>query len=360
MIRLLVFAGTVEGRMFIEEFRRAVNGPYRMREWVHNSYLLFEKNPSYYEPVSGPDLIRFALMDDDNAMLAGFRNGEIDFIEEMPVDEIPSLLTSGELKIVPYLGTYFVCFNNQRAPFTDARVRKAFSLAIDRNYIVNQITQTGEMPATAYVPSGIVDAGGGGTDFRRTGGDYYKVGAGDYAANVAEAKQLLAAAGYPEGRGFPVVEYAYNTNDRHKAIGEALQNMWHTALGVNVTLANQDWAVFLDNRKEGNYQIARHGWIADYNDPISFLDMWVTGGGNDDAQYAVAEYDRLIASAKSTSVPAERMRFMHQAEDIFMGRDHAVAPIYFYTQKYMMNPKLSGLYYTPLGFFYFTQIKIAP
>jgi oligopeptide transport system substrate-binding protein len=147
------------------------NGPYRLREWTHNSYLLFEKNPNYYEPVSGPDLIRFALMDDDNAQLAGFRSGEIDFIEEMPVDEIPSLLASGELNIVPYLGTYFVCFNNQRAPFTDARVRKAFSLAIDRNYIVNQITQTGEMPATAYVPSGIVDAGGGGTDFRRTGGE---------------------------------------------------------------------------------------------------------------------------------------------------------------------------------------------
>ncbi|MDR1429819.1 MAG: peptide ABC transporter substrate-binding protein [Spirochaetaceae bacterium] len=336
------------------------NGPYRLREWTHNSYLLFEKNPNYYDPASGPDLIRFALMDDDNAMLAGFRNGEIDFIEEMPVDEIPSLLANGELKIVPYLGTYFVCFNNQKAPFTDARVRKAFSLAIDRNYIVNQITQTGELPATAYVPSGIVDAGGGGTDFRQVGGGYYKTGTSDYQANVEEARQLLAAAGFPGGRGFPVVEYAYNTNDRHRAIGEALQDMWHTALGVNVTLANQDWAVFLDNRKVGNYQIARHGWIADYNDPISFLDMWVTGGGNDDAQYAVPEYDRLIAGAKATSVPAERMRFMHQAEDILMGRDHAVGPIYFYTQKYMMNPKLSGLYYTPLGFFYFTQIKIAP
>ncbi|MDR1212100.1 MAG: peptide ABC transporter substrate-binding protein [Spirochaetaceae bacterium] len=336
------------------------NGPYRLREWVHNSYLLFEKNPNYYDPASGPDLIRFALMDDDNAQLAGFRNGEIDFIEEMPVDEIPTLLANGELNIVPYLGTYFVCFNNQKAPFTDVRVRKAFSLAIDRNYIVSQITQTGELPATAYVPSGIVDAGGGGTDFRQVGGAYYKTGTADYQANVEEARQLLAAAGYPGGRGFPVVEYAYNTNDRHRAIGEALQDMWRTALGVNVTLANQDWAVFLDNRKVGNYQIARHGWIADYNDPISFLDMWVTGGGNDDAQYAVPEYDRLIANAKSTSVPADRMRFMHQAEDIVMGRDHAVGPIYFYTQKYMINPKLSGLYYTPLGFFYFTQVKIAP
>jgi oligopeptide transport system substrate-binding protein len=332
------------------------NGPYRMKEWVHNSYLLFEKNPNYYAPAAGPDNIRFALMDDDNAQLAGFRSGELDFIENVPVDEIPALLASGELKIADYLGTYFVSINTQRAPFTDPRVRKAFTLAIDRDYIISQITRTGEKPASGFVPSGTSDAAAG-SDFRKTGGDYYSIKSADYQKNVAEAKRLLAEAGYPGGAGFPVVEYIYNTNDRHQAIAEALQNMWNTALGVTVTLSNQDWAVFLDTRKNGDYSIARDGWIGDYNDPINFLDMFLTGGGNNNSQYANPEYDRLIAAAKGTAVQADRMRYLHQAEDLLVGADYAVGPIYFYTQPYMINPALSGMYYTPLGYFFFTNVK---
>ncbi|MDR3146928.1 MAG: peptide ABC transporter substrate-binding protein, partial [Treponema sp.] len=256
------------------------NGPYRMKEWVHNSYLLFEKNPNYYAPVAnGPDNLRFVLMDDANAMLVGFRSGELDFIENVPVDEIPSLLASGELNIADYLGTYFVSINTQRAPFTDPRVRKAFTLVIDREYIINQITRTGQKPASGFVPAGMSDAAPG-SDFRQTGGDYYSINSADYQNNIAEAKRLLAEAGYPNGAGFPVVEYIYNTNDAHRAIAEALQDMWRTSLGVTVTLSNQDWAVFLDTRKNGDYSIARDGWIGDYNDPINFLDMFLTGGGN--------------------------------------------------------------------------------
>jgi oligopeptide transport system substrate-binding protein len=336
------------------------NGPYRLKEWVHNSYLLVEKNPNYYAPVSGPDKIRFALMDDDNAMLASFRNKETDFMETPPVDETPGLLASGELKIADYLGTYYLSINNQKAPFTDARVRKAFSLAIDRNYIVEQITRSGQKPASGFVPSGLYDAAGAGTDFRQTGGDYYSIAAADYEKNVAEAQSLLADAGYPNGQGFPVVEYLYNTNDAHRAIGEALQDMWHTALGVTVTLSNQDWAVFLDTRKLGNYMLARDGWIGDYNDPINFLDMFLTGGGNNNSQYKSPAFDALIAQAKSTAVQADRMRYLHQAEDILVGEDASVAPIYFYTQPYMINPKLSGMYYTPLGYFFFQNVQIAP
>lgn len=335
------------------------NGPYRMKEWVHNSYLLFEKNPHYYAPAAeGPDNLRFALMDDDNAILAGFKSGELDFIENIPVDEIPTLLASGELKIADYLGTYYVSINTQRAPFTDPRVRKAFTLAIDRDYIINQITRTGQKPASGFVPAGMADAEAG-SDFRQTGGDYYGITPADYEKNVAEAKRLLAEAGYPGGAGFPVVEYIYNTNDAHRAIAEALQDMWRTALGVTVTLSNQDWAVFLDTRKTGGYSIARDGWIGDYNDPINFLDMFITGGGNNNSQYANPEYDRLIAAAKGTAVQADRMRYLHQAEDLLVGADYAVGPIYFYTQMYMMNPALSGMYYTPLGYFFFTNVKSA-
>jgi oligopeptide transport system substrate-binding protein len=334
------------------------NGPYRLKEWVHNSYLLFEKNPNYYAPVAdGPDNLRFALMDDDNAHLAGFKSGELDFIETVPVDEIPTLLASGELKIADYLGTYFVSINTQKAPFTDPRVRKAFTLVIDRNYIINQITRTGQKPASGFVPAGMADAAGAGSDFRKTGGDYYSINPADYEKNVAEAKRLLAEAGYPNGAGFPVVEYIYNTNDAHRAIAEALQDMWRTTLGVTVTLSNQDWAVFLDTRKNGDYSIARDGWIGDYNDPINFLDMFLTGGGNNNSQYKNPEYDRLIAAAKGTAVQADRMRYLHQAEDLLVGADYAVGPIYFYTQTYMMNPALSGMYYTPLGYFFFTNVK---
>ncbi|MDR2537649.1 MAG: peptide ABC transporter substrate-binding protein, partial [Treponema sp.] len=186
------------------------NGPYRLKEWVHNSYILVEKNPNYYAPVSGPDNIRFALMDDDNAMLAAFRNKEVDFMETPPVDEIPGLLASGELKVADYLGTYYVSINNQKAPFTDPRVRRAFSLAIDRNYIVEQITRAGQKPASGFVPSGLYDAAGAGSDFRQTGGNYYSIAKEDYNKNVAEAQRLLAEAGYPNGQGFPVVEYLYN------------------------------------------------------------------------------------------------------------------------------------------------------
>jgi oligopeptide transport system substrate-binding protein len=330
------------------------NGPYRLKEWVHNSYLLYEKNPNYYAPVTGPEFLRFVLMDDENAMLNSFRAGELDFIEQVPVDEIPTLLRSNELNIADYLGIYYISFNTQRAPFNNPDVRKAFTLAIDRNYIVNQITRTGQKPASGFVPAGMTDAQVG-SDFRRTGGDYYSLSDADYQANITEAKRLLAQAGYPEGRGFPVVEYLYNTNDGHRSIAEALQNMWRTSLGVNVTIGNQEWNVFLDTRKKGDFMFARDGWIGDYNDPIGFLDMFVTGGGNNNSQYANMEYDALIARIKGTTSQADRMRMMHEAEDILVGRDMAVSPLYFYTQSYMINSRVKGAFYTPLGYFFFSK-----
>lgn len=331
------------------------NGPYKMKEWSHNAYILAEKNAEYYDYANlGPETIRFTLLDDANAMLAAYKSGELQFIEEVPTDEIANYLASGEMEIADYIGTYYVCFNTEDEIFSDPKIRKAFSLAIDRNYIVENVTQTGEVPATGFVPSGVYDAeGSGGDDFRTVGGEYYSVAADDYEKNCEEAKALLAEAGYPNGEGFPTVEYMYNTDDRHKAIGEALQNMWQTVLGVNVTLNNQDWNVFLQTRKDGDYQIARNGWIADYNDPCSFLDMWYTDGGNNDAQYSNKDYDAFIDAAKATSVQADRMKAFHDAEDLLMGTDGVHAPIYFYTQKYMLDDSISGMYYTPLGYFFF-------
>lgn len=333
------------------------NGQYKMAEWSHNEYIKLVPSETYYDVDKlGPKVIKFALMDDTNAIYAAYRSGSLNFIQEVPVDEIPGLLSSGELKVHPYLGTYYCCFNTSKAPFDDVRVREAFSLVIDRNYIVENVTKTGQKPATAFVPSGISDAPGAKDDFRAVGGDYMDVSAEKYQENCERARQLLAEAGYPNGEGFPIVEYLYNTSDNHRLIGEALQNMWQTELGVTVNLVNQEWNTFLDTRKNGDYSIARNGWIADYNDPMSFLDMWLTGGGNNDAQYSNPDYDALIMQAKSTSDLAERMSLMHQAEDILMGQDVVHAAIYFYTDKYMAQG-IKGMYFTPLGYYFFGYCK---
>ena len=329
------------------------NGAYKLKEWTHNSQIVVEKNENYYDVENlGPETITFKLMDGQNAMLSGFNSGELDFIEDVPQAEIANLIASGDMKIVDYLGTYYVCFQTQKAPFDNPILRVAFTLAVDRIYIVDKVTQSGQVEASAYVPSGISDAEEG-SDFRKVGGDYYDPTKDAYEASCEKARQLLAEAGYTNGEGFPVVEYLYNTSDAHKAVAEALQNMWEQELGVTVTLNNQEWASFLQTRKNGDYSIARNGWISDYNDPVSFLDMWVTGGGNNDAQYSNPDYDAAIEAAKATSDPEERMKAFHEAEDILIGQDSVLAPIYFYTQPYMLNPDIDGMYYTPLGYFFF-------
>ena len=332
------------------------NGPYKMESWDHNQTIKMVKNPEYYDADSyTAEKINFHLKDDHNAIYASYRSGELDFIGAFaPTEEIPNLIASGELNVRPQIGTYFVCFNNKKAPFDNPDVRKAFSLAIDRNFIIEQVTQAGQVPAPAYVPNGIYDAKGTeGEEFRKVGGEYYSVKAEDYEKNCEEARKLLEKAGYKDGKGFPEVTYLYNTNDAHKAIGEALQNMWQQVLGVTVTLSNQEWNVFINERQQGNYEIARHGWVADFNDPMSFLDMWLTGGGNNDAKYENPEYDKLIKEAKATADQTKRMELMHKAEDILIKDDGVVAPIYFYTSTDMLKPNVKGLYYVPLGFYFF-------
>ena len=334
------------------------NGPYRMSERVPNSHITLVKNERYYNVEAlGPDTITFRLMDDANAILNSYRSGELQFIQSIPVDEVASYLASGELHVDDYLGTYYVCFQTKQPPFDDVRVRKAFSLVIDRNYIVRQITQTGQMPADAFVPYGMADADPEGKDFRTVGGGYYSVSEADYAANCEEARRLISEAGYPNGEGFPAVEYLYNTGSQHRAVAEALQQMWQKELGVTVTLNNQEWGAFLQTRNQGNFSLARSSWTADYNDPMCFLDMWVTGGGNNDAQYSSAAYDAAIAAAKSTSDPQARMDSMHQAERILIEEDAVVAPIYFYTQMYLLDDTVSGVYYTPLGYYLFLYAR---
>jgi len=334
------------------------NGPYMVEEWAHDSYILMKKNPNYWNAsaVTGPDKIKFLLMDDDNAILAAFENGEILFADSMPNDEIDAWRSKPEFNLQGQLGTYYVSFNVQKPPLDNPLVRKALILAVDRNYIVEKIGKAGQQPAGAYVPTGLSDADPN-QEFREVGGNYYSVAKEDYEKNLEEARKALAEAGYPNGEGLPTIEYLYNEGTGHQLIGEALQQMWKE-IGVNVTLASQEWNTFLDTRKNGDYYIARNGWLADYNDPITFLDMWITGGGNNDAQWSNKEYDELIRRVKSSSDRKERMELMHKAEDILF-EEWVLCPIYFYVDIYLKSEKLDGFYSSPLGFKYFmyTQIK---
>ncbi len=332
------------------------NGPWKLEEWAHDSYIRMVPNEHHYDVANlGPTALTFQLMADANSILAGYNSNELQFITEVPVDETAALLASGELGIVDYVGTYYVTYQTEIEPFNDPLVRQAFTLAIDSQYIVEQVTQQGQVPAAGFVPSGVYDADPTGDDFRTVGGDFWAVPIDEatYEANCEKARELLAEAGYPDGEGFPVVTYLYNTNDTHKAVGEALQSMWQTQLGITVQLQNQEWNAFLESRKNGDFQIARNGWIADYNDPMSFLEMWVTGGGNNDAQYSSEAYDAAIAAVKETADQEERMALMHEAEDILMAQDWVLGPIYFYTNPYMLKDNIDGVFYTPLGYYIF-------
>ena len=336
------------------------NGPFKMESWTHDAEIVMVPNENYYNAASiSIDSLTFALMDDANAQLTAFQNGDLNFMQNPPPDEVASLLADGTLIAGDYLGTYYACFNNSQAPFDDVNVRKAFNLAIDRNYIVEMVTQAGEIPAGAWVPESVVDAEGtDGPDFREVGGDFWSTAEEDYEANCEQARELLAQAGYPHGEGFPETTYLYNTDDKHQAVAEALQQMWSTVLGVDVTLNNQDWNVFLETRSAGNYSICRNGWIADYNDPVSFLDMFMTDNGNNDAHYANPEYDAMMTTVLSDSDAAGRMELMHQAETLLCETDCAIAPLYYYSQPYMVSDNVHGMFYTPLGNFIFTYATV--
>ena len=314
-----------------------------------------KQNSNYYGVKElGPDTINFHLMEDQNTILASFENGEILFGDDLPSEEIERMTGKG-LYIEGQLGTYFLCLNVKDEALKDANVRKALSLAIDRNYLIESVSKGGEQPADTFVPTGLSDVDST-TEFHDVADKWWSVDPADYAANVEQAKQLLADAGYPNGEGFPTIELIINPG--HESIAEAVIYMWKQELGINVTIASQDWAVFIETRKSGEYQIARHGWLADYNDPISFLDMWTTGGGNNDAQYSNPEYDALIAQVKASSDRTERIGLMHQAEAI-LAKDVPVIPLYFYTDKYLKSDKLQGFYTSPLGFKYFMYTSVA-
>jgi len=320
------------------------NGPFKLVEWSHNEKMVFEKNPTYWDKDKVKlSKITYFMVEDETTALSMFQSGQLDASSTVPVSELPKLVASGDAQILPYLGTYYYQVNVTKKPFSDVRVRKALLLAIDRKSITESITQGGQIPALAYVPYGIADALPG-SDFRKASQEtFYKDN------DLATAKALLAEAGYPDGKGFPSFSLLYNTSNAHKSIAEAIQQMWNKNLGITCTLKSEEWGVYLDDRTNLNYSVARAGWIGDYMDPNTFLDMWVTGGGNNDTGWSNKTYDALIAKAKATTDPTARMATLHAAEKILM-TDMPILPIYYYTNPLLLSKSIKNFYQSTLGF----------
>lgn len=325
------------------------DGPYIMKSWNHDSKIVFVKNPYYYDKkdiVSNE--IDWMLMSDSNAVLAAYKSGKLDLAEDYPTDELAGLVKSGDAKINSLLAVYYYVFNCSKAPFNNPKVRQALTLAVDRSYLVKTVDKGGQTPAGAFVPFGVPDAADQ-TDFRKTGGSYLPTTTNK--ETLAKAKRLLAEAGYPNGKGFPITEIKFVTNEGNQKIAEFIQSEWKNNLGITVTLSNEEGSVYLSDKAAGNYGIACNGFSGDYNDPMTFLDLYTSQSGNNDAGYSNTEYDRLIEQAKVTSNQKQRMATLHKAEKILMS-DLPVMPIYYYTDPDLISPNLQGEVHSIFGYKY--------
>jgi oligopeptide transport system substrate-binding protein len=320
----------------------AGNGPFKLAAWEHNKQIVLEKNGHYWdrENVKLEKLV-ITLVSDSHTELAMFEKGQIDIAETPPYREIERLAQGGQLQVSPDLSNEYYMFNTKVKPFDQVLVRKALSLAIDREALVTSLTKGGEMAAYAFVPPG-VQGPAPGQDYRSLGAKLIE------GFNPAEAKRLLAEAGFPEGRDFPVIELLLDDNQNHKAVAEAITGMWREHLGVQSKIVEQEYRVYLNTMFARDYQVARVGWIADYNDPMTFLDMWVTGNDNNLADWENAEYDRLIGSATGSGDRAVRNGLMFEAEKILMD-ELPIVPIYYYTNPYLERESVKGVIHPSFG-----------
>ena len=328
------------------------NGRYTLTTFAHESQLILEKSKTYWEKASTKlDKVTCMLSDDDNAILAAFKAGDLDLADSFPTDELAALRATPEYTQFGQIGLYYLeiqQIDGGIAQLKDANVRKALSLAIDRAYINQTVFADSRIPAYSLIPFGIPDATAG-SDFRKTAGD--AVGgdmSADYAANVVKAKELLAAAGYPNGEGFPKLEFSVNENTGHQAVAEAVMQMWKENLGIDVEIATMDWATFQDYRKTSDCEIARQGWIGDYTDPATFFDLFTSTAGTNDGHYNNPKYDELVISARTEQDTAKRMDLYHQAEAIIMN-DMPIIPIVFYADDVLSQANFTGFGVTGTG-----------
>ncbi|MHB8107259.1 MAG: peptide ABC transporter substrate-binding protein [Candidatus Cryosericum sp.] len=318
------------------------DGPFTLTQWSHNNKMVFEKSPTYWDRNSVKlTKITYLMVEDESTALSMYQSGQLDASSTVPLSELPRLVASGDVRILPYLATLFYRVNVTKAPFNDARVRRALLLAINRKSITQSITRGGQVPALAIVPNGMPDALPG-SDFRTLGGSFYK------DDDIATAKALLAQAGYPNGKGFPSFSLLFNTSDLTKTICEAIQQMWKKNLGITCTLRNEELGVFVDDLIHMNFNLALVQWTGDYMDPSTFLYMFVTGGGSSHTGWSNKAYDALVAKAKATVDPKARMAALHAAEKILM-TEVPILPIYYCTSPVLLSKHIKNFYQSALG-----------
>ncbi len=316
------------GKDWVKPGKIVSNGPFRLVSWVPQKELVLEKNPQHWDAGTVRlQKVVFLPTDDVNTAYKQFLAGDSDWIPTVPPAQIDSARNRPEFYVTPYLGTYYFRFNITKPPMSDVRIRKALSMAVDRESLTKFVTKAGEIPTSTFVPGGMRG---------------YE-GVRGFPFDVVAAKKLLAEAGYSDGKGFPKVELLYNTNELHRVVTQAVQQMWKEHLGIQVELVNVEWKVYLARQSSLDYQISRAGWIGDYVDPNTFLDMWITGGGNNQTGWSNKRYDELIAQAACKIVNAkDRMRALQEAEKLLVVDEIPIMPLYTYVNKGMLSRRVKG------------------
>ncbi|MBR0156375.1 MAG: peptide ABC transporter substrate-binding protein [Clostridia bacterium] len=339
-----------------------VNGPFKISEWVHDSYIKMVPNEKYYDyNYIGPGSIKWYLSNDENAILSSYQSGEYAFCENFPTEQIAALKSSGDLTIAPYVGDYYLYLNCEKIP--DWRVRAAINLCIDRDFIVENVTMGGQVPATGFVPTGITDNAG--KDWTETNPNvlyawlqeqYPDYDLTSLAYRQELAKKLLADAVADGYDASVTIEYMFNTSESHKKIATAVQNDVKNVLGLNMTLTNQEWNVYTNGLGEHTFGVARLGWIADYNDAITFLELFTNDNSYNYGLWKSDAYTEKIMAAKGLPGGAERDNNMIEAEKImFSEGGFPMAPLYYYTNLFCIKG-YNNAWYTPFGHFLFMYV----
>jgi ABC-type oligopeptide transport system, periplasmic component len=332
------------------------NGPFYMTEWVPGSHITFSKNPYYWNADAIKlDRLKFVLMEDSNAAYSAYQTGEVLMIKDVPTEEIPSLTGTDDFYVDPIIGTYYISLNIQKAPFDDVNVRKALSLAIDREYVASTLMQGTYTAAGNFMGPGWMDTDG--TEFmsNANGGKPY-IDTTNFEANLEEAKQLLADAGYPDGEGFPTISYTTNDAGYHKVVAEYLQQAW-AELGIDLQVNIVEWSSFTPMRRSGDFEVARNGWVGDYSDPSNMLELFCTTNGNNDGKFSNADFDAAIDTSRSTLDAAERSTALHTAEDILMDQAGCI-PLAYYNDFWLQSSKITGAWHSAYGYWYFMYADI--
>lgn len=327
------------------------NGAFYIGEWVPGSHITMIKNPNYWN-ASAIKLgsLKFVLMDDANAAYSAYQAGELSLIKEVPTEEIPSLVGNPEYRVEPMMGTYYLSMNLNDPAFENKDFRKALNLAIDREYVANTLMQGTYAPASNLVGPGWIDTDGA-TPFQdnSNGGKPY-IDTTNHEANIEEAKKLLDSAGYPEGKGSPVLTYTTNPEGYNKAVAEYLQQAW-AEIGVTMNVDIVEWKSFSPMRRNGDFVIARNGWSGDYSDPSNILELFYSTNGNNDGKFNNPDFDKAIEAARTALDPVERSAALHEAEDIIM-EEAGCFPLAYYNEFYLQKENVTGAWHSPYGYWY--------